>query len=165
MDVEALFSQHQTALLRYLLRCTGDPDAAADAAQETYLTLLERPPKHQDNMRAWLFAVATNVVRQNRRKRHEVALAPELIAEIQADEAKPDALDAVELAEKQRSVQSLVAKLSTKERTILLMREEGFKHREIAETVGTTTKSVGTMIDRALQKLARYLGEKPEEFE
>jgi len=116
-------------------------------------------------MRAWLFAVATNVVRQNRRKRHEVALAPELIAEIQADDPEPDALDAVELAEKQRSVQSMVAKLSTKERTILLMREEGFKHREIAETVGTTTKSVGTMIDRALQKLARYLGEKPEEFE
>jgi DNA-directed RNA polymerase specialized sigma24 family protein len=37
------------------------------------------------------------------------------------------------------------------------MREEGFAHHEIAETVGTTTKSVGTMIARALEKLARHL--------
>ncbi len=57
------------------------------------------------------------------------------------------------------------AKLSSKERTILLMREEGITHREIAEEVGTTTKSIGTMIDRALQKLARYLGESAEELE
>jgi len=40
---------------------------------------------------------------------------------------------------------------------VLLMREEGFAHREIAEAVGTTTASVGTMIARALDKLARLL--------
>ena len=165
MNVEALFSQHQAALLRYLVRYTGDPDAAADAAQETYLTLIERPPERQDNVRAWLFSVATNVVRQNRRERHEVALAPEQVAEIPAEDSTQDPLAALELDEKRKAVRGLVAKLAAKERTILLMREEGFTHREIAETVGTTTKSIGTMIDRALQKLARYLGESPEEFE
>ena len=39
-------------------------------------------------------------------------------------------------------------------RLVLLMREAGFRHRESAEAVGTTTKSVGTMIARALRKLA-----------
>jgi DNA-directed RNA polymerase specialized sigma24 family protein len=33
------------------------------------------------------------------------------------------------------------------------MREEGFTHREIADAVGTTTGSVGTMFARALAKL------------
>ncbi len=165
MDVEALFNRHQAALVRYLLRYTGDPDAAADAAQETYLILIERPPESDDNVRAWLFSVATNVVRQNRRKRHEVALAPDEVAEIPARDPALDPLAAVELDEKRQAVRSLVAKLSSKERTILLMREEGFTHREIAETVGTTTKSIGTMIDRTLQKLARYLGESAEELE
>ena len=47
--------------------------------------------------------------------------------------------------------------LNEKERTMLLMREEGFTHREIAEAVGTTTKSVGTMVARALRKLASEL--------
>jgi DNA-directed RNA polymerase specialized sigma24 family protein len=47
--------------------------------------------------------------------------------------------------------------LGEKERTVLLMREEGFSHREIADAVGATTGSVGTMIARALDKLAAEL--------
>jgi DNA-directed RNA polymerase specialized sigma24 family protein len=37
------------------------------------------------------------------------------------------------------------------------MREEGFTHREIADAVGTTTKSVGTLIARALDRMAGAL--------
>ena len=47
--------------------------------------------------------------------------------------------------------------LEPRDRTVLLMREEGFTHHEIADAVGTTTKSVGTMIARALAKLAQRL--------
>ena len=59
--------------------------------------------------------------------------------------------------EERRMVRGALAELSEKERAVLLMREEGFAHREIAEAVGTTTGSVGTMIARALDKLARRL--------
>jgi DNA-directed RNA polymerase specialized sigma24 family protein len=54
-------------------------------------------------------------------------------------------------------VREALLTLGEKERAILLMREEGFAHREIAVAVGTTTKSVGTMIARALEKLSRRL--------
>jgi RNA polymerase sigma-70 factor (ECF subfamily) len=54
-------------------------------------------------------------------------------------------------------VQQALAGLPERDRTLLLMREEGFSHREIAEAVGTTTGSVGTMIARALDKLAAEL--------
>ena len=37
------------------------------------------------------------------------------------------------------------------------MRAEGFSHQEIASAVGTTTKSVGTLIARSLDKLANML--------
>jgi DNA-directed RNA polymerase specialized sigma24 family protein len=42
------------------------------------------------------------------------------------------------------------------------MREEGFAHHEIADAVGTTTGSVGTMIARALNKLAGELASTSE---
>ena len=45
------------------------------------------------------------------------------------------------------------------------MREGGFSHQEIAEAVGTTTKSVGSMIARALRKLSNELALKPEAIE
>ena len=63
MEVDELFSKHQAGLLRYLTRYAGDPDVAADAAQDVYLRFMKSPPRNNDNVRAWLFTVATNVVR------------------------------------------------------------------------------------------------------
>jgi DNA-directed RNA polymerase specialized sigma24 family protein len=54
-------------------------------------------------------------------------------------------------------VRRALAALSERDRTALLMREEGFSHEEIAAAVGTTTKSVGTVVARALRKLAAEL--------
>ena len=70
----------------------------------------------------------------------------------------PDPADALVREEARERVRRALAALSEKERLLLLMREEGFKHREIAEAVGTTTASVGTLIARALVKLAGQLG-------
>lgn len=64
----------------------------------------------------------------------------------------------MERDEARRRVRDALAALSEKERIALLMREEGFKHREIAAAVGTTTASVGTLVARALTKLAGHLG-------
>jgi RNA polymerase sigma-70 factor (ECF subfamily) len=162
MNLDALFEQHHTGLLRYLTRYTGDPEEAADAVQEAYLRLVERPPERDDNLRGWLFMVATNVVRDRRKKHHEAALAEGAEERVGSDQVDPLAI--LEQNERRRAVREVLDKLSTKERTILLMREEGFVHREIAEAVGTTTKSIGTMLVRALNKLAKDLGEDVEEL-
>ena len=163
MDVESLFDQHYPALLRYLTRYTGDSNDAADAAQETYLRLLERPPERKDNMRAWLFTVATNVVRDRWRKQH-VALQSEVSPRAVVGDPPPDPQVTVEREERRRNVRRLLAKLTPKQRIVLLMREEGFSQREIAQAVGTTTKSVGTMTARALEKLASELEQAGEEL-
>ena len=70
-------------------------------------------------------------------------------------EADPEE-DTLRRADEAR-VRRALDRLPERERTILLMREEGFRHREIAEAVGTTTGSVGTMIARALDRLAGHL--------
>jgi RNA polymerase sigma-70 factor (ECF subfamily) len=158
VDVDALFAEHNTALVRYLTRLTGDSEQAQDAAQESYLRLHTRPPVHTANLRAWLFTVATNVVRDQWKKQapvRELADAPPLAL---ATDPQHDPHEQLERAERRQIVRRMLAKLTDRERTVLLMREEGFLHREIAEAVGTTTKSVGTMIARALRKLAGELG-------
>ncbi len=153
MDVEALFEEHQPALLRYLTRYTGDSEEAADAAQETYLRLVERPPRRADNVRAWLFTVATNVVRDGR-KRQRTAHMIGLEDRLPVVDAAPGPDAAYEQAERRRLVQDMLGKLSEKERTILLMWEDGFSHSEIAEPTGIKKSSVGPTIARALKKLS-----------
>lgn len=159
VDLNSLYSEHHVALLRYLTRLTGDAEQAADAAQESYLRLVRKPPDRADNLKAWLFTVATNVVRDDwKKRRHALALAETPTMAPQAD-APPGPHEQLERDEQRRLVRDMLRKLPDKDRTVLLMREEGFSHREIAEAVGTTTGSVGTMIARALRKLANELAQ------
>lgn len=157
MDAATLFQDNYDGLCRYLLRFTGDSDAAADAAQEAFVRLLERAPA-AESPRAWLFTVATNVALETgrtRTRRWKLLLA----GAARAPHADPlPAADArMEADAKRRRVQVALLALSAKERQAVLMREEGFAQREIAEAVGTTTGSVGTLITRALRKLAVQL--------
>lgn len=154
MDVEALFEQHQPALLRYLTHYTGDSEEAADAAQETYLRLVERPPPRAHNIRAWLFTVATNVVRDERRRQRAEDRMHAAVGQLPSavGSPRPDVL--YEQAERRRLVHRMLEKLSEKERTILLMWEEGFSHPEIAEAVDWEWRSVGPSIARSLRKLS-----------
>src|SRR5690606_17975855 len=56
-------------LLRYVHRLTGDPDLSEDLAQEALMRLLRADPdKPMQNARAWLYRVATNLVRDHARR-------------------------------------------------------------------------------------------------
>ncbi len=157
MDATRLYEEHHASLYRYLVRLTGDADLADDAAQEAFARLVAKPPR-DENPRAWLFTVATNLVRgwSNRRKRQS-RLIEGGSGKVPTADPLPDPAEAAEARERREAVREALAALSDKERTILLMREEGFAHREIADAVGTTTGSIGTMIARALDKLAERL--------
>jgi RNA polymerase sigma factor (sigma-70 family) len=165
MDAGRLFAEHHAALFRYLARMTGDPDAAADAAQEAFVRLVEKPPA-PGQTRAWLFRVGINAARLSERTRHRRLRLVSSAPERQPVGDGPEAPDrAAERSQERERVQRALAGLSERDRTILLMREEGFTHREIAEAVGTTTPSVGTLVARALGKLAAELGLDDEEDE
>lgn len=158
-DVSALFAAYHAALYRYIARFTGDADVAGDVVQETFIRLVEHPPGETDRVRAWLFTVATNIARDSLKTagRRQRLLAGDP-SRIPVGNPEPDPADVLERDEARERVRRGLAALSEKERMILLMREEGFKHREIAEAVGTTTGSIGTLVARALAKLARHLG-------
>lgn len=144
--------------MRYLVRLTGDRDAAADVLQETFFRLVERPPTGP-NARSWLYTVATNLVREESRT---VARRFTLLRRAPTDalhgDAAQDPQAMTESNEQRKTVLRALAALPERDRVVLLMREEGFTHEEIARAVGATSKSVGTIVVRALRKLARALG-------
>ncbi len=163
MNVAELYKEHREGLFRYLSRLSGDPDLASDAVQEAFVRIQERPPRQTDDLGPWLYTVATNVIRdtaraQRRRMRLLVSRSESTVADGPIDPSV-----SAEREERIALVRGALAKLNEKERTTLLMREEGFSHQEIAAAVGTTTKSVGTLIARSLDKLANVLTLDPEE--
>jgi RNA polymerase sigma factor (sigma-70 family) len=156
--LDRAFAAHHPSLERYLIRLTGDPDLAADVAQETFVRMLEQehPPAA---VRPWLFRVATNLVRDHGRRTHR---RKALVLDGRAPSAHgdpPPAPDRGVARDRARAlVRRALAELSRKERAALLMREEGFRHHEIAASLGTTTGSVGTLLSRAIRKAAQHLG-------
>src|SRR5919205_873745 len=83
-DADRLFRTYHAPLVRYLTRRLGDRDWAEEVAQETFLRALRQ--ETIVNERAWLFAVATNLVRDEarkdaRRRRHLELLRSEAEAE------------------------------------------------------------------------------------
>lgn len=154
MTIEQLFEEYHDAIYGYVYRLTGDADLSADVAQETFIRWVEDEPE-DSNPRAWLYTVATNLVRdQSRVQSRRLVLLQETpdAAPLGAPTPAPDR--SVEADERNRMVRRALDALPERERTMLLMQQEGFSHREIADATGTTTKSVGTMLARALRRFA-----------
>ncbi len=150
-DTERLFTTYHAALVRYLTRRLGDRDWAEDVAQETFVRALRQ--EHLVNERSWLFAVATNLVRDEARKdiRHRRHL--ELLAAEQ-QEAQAEAPDVtLERALDAADARHALDALGERDRQALLLREEGLDYTEIAEILGVTVGSVGTTLSRARRRL------------
>src|SRR5213595_2739658 len=123
-DVERLFRTYNAALVRYLTRRLGDRDWAEEVAQETFLRALKQETIVSE--RAWLFAVATNLVRDEARKQARRRHRLELLRE-QAraeDIVDPEPLT-IERAEEMAAARKALDALGERDRAALLMREEG----------------------------------------
>jgi len=156
-DADRLFRDYHAPLVRYLTRRLGDRDWAEEVAQETFLRALRQD--RLDNERAWLFTVATNLVRDAarqdaRRRRHLELLRAEEDAEPRMVESPASAM---ERAEERAAARRALEQLAERDREALLMREEGLDYHEIAAALGLAVGSVGTTLARARRRLVEIL--------
>lgn len=151
--MQRLFREHYPSLVRFLYRRLGDRDQAEDLAQEAFVRLLEHQP---GNPRAYLFTTALNLVRDlvrgdGRRSRHLQVLAVE-----QSDAADPGPEHEVLRGETAAEVRTALDALSERDRTLLLLWEEGFPYKEIANALGVAPTSVGPLLARAQKRFLKH---------
>lgn len=152
-DLDRLFRAYHAPLVRYLTRRMGDADRAEEVAQETFLRAL-RQEGELTSERSWLFAVATNLVRdegrrEGRRRERLLVLAEQEKADAVVE---PEPLP-VERAEEAAVARQAVDALTERDRSALLLREEGLDYQEIADALGLSVGSVGTTLARARRRL------------
>lgn len=136
-------------LRRYVHRLTGDPDTAEDVAQEAVLRYMRAEQEGRVRTpRAWLYRTATNIVRDQ--ARHEAMLRRTAVP-VDADVAPTPEQD-TERGEVIRQVRTVLERLSERDRELLILRESGFRYREIAEVIGVKTESVPVLAARALER-------------
>ncbi len=157
---ERLFRTYHETLVRYLTRRLGDRDWAEEVAQETFVRALRQ--ETIVNERAWVFAVAHNLVRDGarrdaRNRRHLELLAAETREAEQVDpqEAREQAIEqTLERAQVAAMARRALEALGERDRQALLLKEEGLDYGEIASVLGIEKGSVGTTLSRARRRLA-----------
>ena len=150
------FEAHAPSLQRYATRLTGDPDLAEDLVQEAFIRIADATGV--ENEKAWLFQVVSNLASNANRSAGRRRGLLRLMGHRQPmgdPVTVPD--EAYEKKEIRLLVHRALQEIPERDRVLLLMREEGFSQAEIADAIDSTTKSVGTLIARALIRVRVHL--------
>jgi RNA polymerase sigma-70 factor (ECF subfamily) len=159
---EAVVAAHHAEIRRYLLRVTARVSDADDLSQETFLRAFRAhgalPPG--TNVRAWLFAIATNLGRNHfrahqRRRRAYAAVAAEGQA---AERGGPDG-EAM-LNEARARVERVIAGLPLKQRLAFVMRKmHDLDYEVIGRGLKCSADSARAHVFQALKKVRQGLGD------
>jgi len=148
-SVVALFVTNFPRLFRYLDRLSGEPELAADLAQEAFVKLYGRGSL-PDQPEAWLVTVALNLFRnvKSTRARRRRLLT---IARAESVHSDPPPLPAqsAEATELRSRVRRAIEQLCDRDRRLLLLRAEGYSYRDIATALDLNEASIGTLLARA----------------
>ena len=151
---EQLVSAEYAGLFNLHLRLSGDPDAAADLTQETFVAAYQGAPGFAERCRprTWLYGVALNCNRNwwRRAQRHE---PPEELADDLPD-PEPTAEELAILRERADLVYSAVQRLpEAYRRTVALRYFAGLSGAEIAAGEGVDEGTIRWRLHQALRKL------------
>lgn len=151
-ELESLYRTTYSAVVRFLYRKVWDADRAQDLAQEVFVRAMAHRP---EKPRAWVFAVAANLARDEaraavRRKRHLTLLKSDPII-LPTREMAAD--DVVEHDEQMEKVQRALDQLTPRDREVLLLWDSGLSYPEIAQQTGLAVGAVGTTLARARRRL------------
>jgi RNA polymerase sigma factor (sigma-70 family) len=153
-----IFERHFAAIHHYLARRLGE-DLADDLAAQVFLVAFERRGTFRagtTDVRPWLYGIATNLVRNNRRaERRLLAAMGRLSGGRDVLRETGSAASAGDLAELSRAL----AALKQAQRDALLLHAwGGLSHSEIARSLGVPEGTVASRIARARRHLRQVLG-------
>ena len=154
----SLVERHKDGVVNYLARLTGDRDRAEDLAQETFLRLFKAAVSYceQGFLRAYLFRIATNLVRSEERREKRLRLLLPFLGGRRHDE--PAAPSGMLLQELHRQVAGAVASLPLRYRVPLVLHEiEGWSYADIAQELSCREGTVKSRIHRGRQHLRQRL--------
>ena len=150
----AAFESYHGELYGFLRRGTRDAEAAQDLLQDAYLRLAHEidAGRAPDNIRAWLYRVAANlIVSRARRRKTVVSWLLRQGRESIGHEAGPEV--GALYRERSRELDEVLGTLPRDARTALLLASEGFTGEEIAEAIGRTGTATRTLMSRARVKV------------
>lgn len=154
-SLRLLWSQYAPHIDAVVRRLAGDPDLAADIAQDVWIQIFRALPGYrgQSQFRTWAHRIAVNRTLNALRKTRRMAKSE---VDIEDDTAT------IEMDEERgmlaASIEEAAAKLPAGARTVFLLHDvEGYTHEDIAQELGITSGASKSQLFKARAKLRRLL--------
>jgi RNA polymerase sigma-70 factor, ECF subfamily len=157
--LDSIVARHYQAVYEVAYRILGEPDAAADAAQDAFVKAIRALSsfRKEASLRTWLLRIAANTARsagRNTTSRREVVLEPG-VREVGGG---PDPeYEAMTRAEADRAAAAL-QQLPEKQRLAVSLRiYQDLSHREIAEVLGSSEGAARVNYHLGIKRLRELL--------
>jgi RNA polymerase sigma-70 factor (ECF subfamily) len=163
MDAEGfdlLVATHHPEIYRYLLRATTRSSEADDLAQETFLRAYRahRMLPADANARAWLFAIATNVVKNHFRAESRRRRAHTAVRETRTETDGAGPAGETLFNEARAVLDTVVSGLPVKQRLAFTLRKvHDLDYDAIARSLDCSPDSARAHVYQALRKVRRSL--------
>jgi RNA polymerase sigma-70 factor (ECF subfamily) len=153
-----IVDRYKDCLVGYLYRLIGNHERAEDVAQEAFLRLYQRSGNYQERgqLKAYLFRIATNQLRSEQRRAFRWDRIRGLL--LPSNGGPPAQERSLLEDELRQQLLEAIAALPLRYRTALVLREiEGWRYRDISETLGCSEGTVKSRIHRGRSLLKRKL--------
>lgn len=151
---EALFGRYERRLYSFLVRRTGDREAASELFQETFLKVFRARGSWDPSrpVKPWLFGIASHAATDRTRRRlrrPEPVTLEEWDAPAPGHDHRTDARLALE--------RGLAAMPETLRDAFVLGAVQGFDHNEVADTLAISPANARARISRGRAWLRQFL--------
>jgi RNA polymerase sigma-70 factor (ECF subfamily) len=156
--MEAIYENFRGAVYNLAYRYTGDRTAAEDILQDTFVKIFTHlgDVRKEETFPAWLYRIALNTCYSylRSRKSRDFRTVPLSEVEGKAEEAARNGHAVSIRVPLDEAIQELPEKL----RMVFLLHDvQGFKHEEIAKTLGCTTGTSKSQLFKARLKIREFL--------
>ncbi len=157
---EAVMTAHHAEIYRYLRRVTFRSSEAEDLSQETFLRAFRAyralPP--DANVRAWLFAIATNLFRNSLRAAKRRRAAHDTVKGKGREDGGEGPENEARFHEARVTVERVIDGLPPKQRAAFVMRKvHELPYEEIAKSLGCSPDSARAHVFQAFRKIRTSL--------
>jgi RNA polymerase sigma-70 factor (ECF subfamily) len=167
-DTEAfndLVERHQSRAYNLCVRMLGDADAAADVAQDAFISAYKHLPSLRGEFRPWLMRIVANGCRdvlRSQKRRPSVSLDLERDDDDTPAMQLADTGDGPEAAlmksELQKTIAGALAEIPDDQREVVILSDiQGLSYQEIADMTGINIGTVKSRLNRARSRLRELL--------
>lgn len=154
--LDVIYKAYRARIYSFLLRFLGDPELAADVAQDaftkTYRTLPTLTRDHK--VLPWLYRIASNTAIDHVRRRKRVAWVR--LGGVTHTSDEPRESGPAEAVGEREHVQGVLRRLPPENAMALLLHAvEGYSYKEIADIQGCSMTAVRSRIARAREAFRR----------